>query len=86
MVKTFKWLYRLGYTHTKNETLRKIEGMQQFHAQQAQIAHFRAKDECDKPKMSAVEHEVASKVLLDVLNSLDPERYPNIDDFLEKML
>lgn len=92
MLKTLKWMYKLGYDRSRDQLIARVEGMAQFHRQQSQIAHYR-KNEDDRvfdgkfpPKMSAEEHEITARALEDVLNWLDPQRFPNIERLMEKML
>lgn len=86
MIKTFKWIYKLGYDNARNSILTELERASEFHRQQAQIASRREDDKYDQPRMSAADHKIAAKTLDDMLASLDPIRHPNIDRLLEKML
>lgn len=86
MIKALKWAHKLGYDQARNSLIKEIERAQSDHSKAAEVAHYRAEDKYNKPKMSEKEHQVASQILYDLLTSLDPERYPNFDRYMEKFL
>lgn len=90
MIKTLKWLYKLGYDHAMNNVYRELERARDFHQAQEQIKYLTAKHEdgLDKDlrqefKTTAQQHEQRRKAIEDVLNQLDPKKYPNIDNIME---
>lgn len=92
MIKIFKWLYELGYNKSQESLIDRIESAARFHRQQAEIAHYRKKedDELTKgrfpPRMSEGEHRVAADALYDLLESIDPNKFPNINRMMDKLL
>lgn len=92
MIKMLKWMYKLGYDKAQENFINRVNGMAEFHQQQAHIAHYRKKDD-DKmtggmfsPKMSEDGHRIAAQILYDVLTEIDPKKFPNIDRVLDKLL
>jgi hypothetical protein len=88
MIKTLKWVYKLGYNQSRNELLRLLESEREFHMSQARIKSLQEqKDDNlntykDRP-VTPEHHEQRLKEAEFILNKLDPQKYPNIDDFLE---
>lgn len=86
MIRTFKWIYKLGYNNSRNSLLTTLERARDFHLAQEQIKGQREFDERDtgfKHKVTPIHHEQRRKALEDVLNQIDPEKYPNIDNFMD---
>ena len=89
MIKTLKWVYKLGYERGMEKAVRVLEQGRDFHSSQAQIKDLqKANDKHDiygYHKVSPSDHEQRSKALEDALNAIDPVKYPNIDNFMEML-
>lgn len=86
MSKTLKWIYKLGWDNSKNSMIRTIERARDFHANQSQVKAQREYDERDISfNLTPKQHEQRRIALEDILNELDPERYPDINKLMELM-
>lgn len=84
MLRTLKWIYKLGYEQAEQRIIRILESARDFELSQAQLkARVESDDLGFKHKTSPQEHDSRYQALCDVLNHIDPEEYPNIDKFLE---
>lgn len=90
MTRLFKWVYKLGYRQAMNKVYVELEKASEFHRNQAQIKHLQ-KQVPDQEwlyegrKVSAKDHNQRALAIDDVLNHLDPKKYPNIDSYLEQL-
>lgn len=91
MYKLVKWVYKLGYNRAKDEVLKLIEKEVAFHSSQAEIKSLQKQDKLyddlfvKDRKVLPEHHEQRRIALTDLQNAIDPERYPNIDKFLEML-
>ena len=88
MISTFKWIYKLGYDNGTNRIVRILEQARDFHLNQEQIKASREYEERDigtKHKITPKDHSQRRETIEDLLHSIDPEKYPQIDKFLELM-
>lgn len=89
MIKALKWAYKLGYDHRQSQILRLLETERDFHQSQSQIKSMQERDDKldmykDRP-VKPEQHDERYKEVSEILNRIDPEKYPNIDIFLEMM-
>lgn len=86
MSKTLKWIYRLGYDKGRNTVIAEIEKARDFESYQEQIKGKREYDEREtgfKHKTTPKMHEQRCEALEDLLNRIDPEKYPNITRYMD---
>ena len=74
MIKTLKWIYKLGATHRESQILDQLTGAARYHRQQAELAFYR-KDEPDNrnnlfrdfiPRLTPQEHDAIATALYDL--------------------
>jgi hypothetical protein len=89
MLKTLKWVYKLGYDRATEKVYKVLENERDFHYSQAQI---KAQQEASEDKImykdrvvSPKEHEARANEVEDILCGLDPERYPYFNKLLEML-
>ncbi|HRF69907.1 MAG TPA: hypothetical protein PKV66_00590 [Candidatus Pelethenecus sp.] len=86
MSRTLKWIYKLGWDNSRNSIIRIVERARDFHFNQEQIKAQREYDERDTSFiLTPKQHKQRRIALEDLLNELDPERYPDINKFMELM-
>lgn len=88
MIKTLKWIYKLGYDKARDDVFRILEIEAEFHNSQSQIKILRDQNIKDdefkeQAKVSARDHDQRYRAVRDIQTRLDPERYPNLDSYLE---
>lgn len=89
MIKTFKWIYRLGYDNGTNKVIKILEQAREFHNSQAQIKELQEKnDKLDiykDRKVTPENHNERCRAIEDALNAIDPVKYPNLDNFMDML-
>lgn len=87
MIKTFKWIYRLGYNSARSELLTEIEKARDFHMQQSQIKSLQEDDDkysvYKTRKVTHQEHDQRYQAMKDLLQRIDPNKYPDLDKFMD---
>lgn len=89
MYKLVTWAYELGKKNCKNNILKELEKVRDFHYHQAQLKEQREYDERDtgfKHKVTPKNHEQRQKAIEEVLNTIDPKQYPNVEPDLRGFL
>ena len=89
-LKIIKWAYKLGYERGRNEIIRVIEEQRNENQYYAHVKSLEAQQDhgYDLNKDRVVthkDHEQRRIALERTLNRIDPEKYPDIDSFLEFM-
>lgn len=90
MIKTLKWVYKLGYNQSRNQLFRILEQEREFHLHQAQIKSLQEQSDdpynLHKDRVVKPEHHDQRRIEVEeILFKLDPEKYPQIDKFLEML-
>lgn len=89
MINTLKWIYRLGYNRGTDRIVRILEQARDFHLFQEQLKQqqeYEDKNTIYKDRPIKPQHHHQRRIAIeDALNTIDPEKYPNIDRFLEMM-
>ena len=88
MIKVLKWAYKLGYDKARGDVFKLLDSEAQFHQSQAQIKELQKidskHDDIYKDRIySSKDHDQRYQEVLTIQNRLDPERYPNIDLFMD---
>lgn len=92
MIKTLKWVYKLGNDHAMNRVYKEIEKARMFHYDQAHIKSLTGQHEenLDQDirqefKVSSKQHDQRAKALDEILTTLDPKKYPDISNFMDML-
>lgn len=90
MIKLCKWVYKLGYDKAMDKVFRVLENEAQLHAHQQEIKyHQKTEDPINYDinystrKVQPKDHEQRLEEVYAIQNLLDPERYPDVKNFLE---
>ena len=89
MIKTLKWIYKLGYNNARAEVFRVLDSaydLETRYAETKALEEMIDKENNTKVyqvKITPNDHDQRAKAIQDIQNRLDPQRYPNLDRLME---
>jgi len=91
MLKTLKWVYKLGYSKARAEVFELLEKEAGFQNLQSQIKALQKQEDFGKgpyqnKRITSNDHEQRYKEVCEIQRRLDPNKYPDIEKWMDMML